>query len=117
MPENLSIDGRAEADGANTKLLDGEETGGQFGPADVARIGFPLVVKPSSEGSSVGVSIVKDQSQLQAALDAAGKDWTELLAPQSIRRLSALPGASKWIAMPPLTGRMVRRVMECVCQN
>lgn len=43
------------------------------GPADVARIGFPLVVKPSSEGSSVGVSIVKDQSQLQAALDAAQK--------------------------------------------
>ncbi|HEX8950546.1 MAG TPA: D-alanine--D-alanine ligase [Polyangia bacterium] len=41
------------------------------GPADVARIGFPLVVKPSSEGSSVGVSIVKDQSQLAAALDAA----------------------------------------------
>ena len=43
------------------------------GPADVARIGYPLVVKPSSEGSSVGVSIVKDQSQLQAALDAAKK--------------------------------------------
>ncbi|HEY1585464.1 MAG TPA: D-alanine--D-alanine ligase, partial [Polyangia bacterium] len=43
------------------------------GPADVARIGFPLVVKPSSEGSSVGVSIVKDQSQLPAALDAAQK--------------------------------------------
>jgi D-alanine-D-alanine ligase len=41
------------------------------GAADVARIGFPLVVKPSSEGSSVGVSIVKDQSQLQAALDLA----------------------------------------------
>jgi D-alanine-D-alanine ligase len=31
------------------------------------------VVKPSSEGSSVGVSIVKDQSQLQAALDGARK--------------------------------------------
>ncbi len=43
------------------------------GAADVARIGFPLVVKPSSEGSSVGVSIVKDQSQLQAAIDAAAK--------------------------------------------
>jgi D-alanine-D-alanine ligase len=41
------------------------------GAADVARIGFPLVVKPSSEGSSVGVSIVKEQAQLQAALDAA----------------------------------------------
>jgi D-alanine-D-alanine ligase len=43
------------------------------GPADVARIGFPLVVKPSCEGSSVGVSIVKDPSQLQAARDAAQK--------------------------------------------
>jgi D-alanine-D-alanine ligase len=41
------------------------------GPADVARIGFPLVVKPSAEGSSVGVTIVKDQSQLDAALAAA----------------------------------------------
>ena len=43
------------------------------GAADVARINFPLVVKPSSEGSSVGVSIVKDQSTLQAALDSARK--------------------------------------------
>ena len=41
------------------------------GAADVARIGYPLVVKPSSEGSSVGVSIVRDESQLQAALDKA----------------------------------------------
>ncbi len=44
-----------------------------YGQADVARIGFPLVVKPSSEGSSVGVSIVRDQAQLAAALDAAKK--------------------------------------------
>ena len=41
------------------------------GVADVARIGFPLVVKPSSEGSSVGVSIVKAEAELKAALDAA----------------------------------------------
>jgi D-alanine-D-alanine ligase len=44
------------------------------GPADVARIGFPLVVKPSAEGSSVGVSIVREQGTLQAALDEA-KKW------------------------------------------
>jgi D-alanine-D-alanine ligase len=42
-----------------------------YGAADVARIGLPLVVKPSSEGSSVGVSIVKADAQLQPALDAA----------------------------------------------
>jgi D-alanine-D-alanine ligase len=41
------------------------------GPADAARIGFPLVVKPSCEGSSVGVSIVKTDAQLPAALREA----------------------------------------------
>lgn len=41
------------------------------GAADVARVGFPLVVKPSSEGSSVGVSIVKHEGELEAALEAA----------------------------------------------
>ncbi len=41
------------------------------GPADVQRIGLPLVVKPSREGSSVGISIVRDESQLDAALQLA----------------------------------------------
>ena len=43
------------------------------GAADVARIGFPMVVKPSCEGSSVGVSIVKEEKQLAAALETAKK--------------------------------------------
>jgi D-alanine-D-alanine ligase len=43
------------------------------GAADVARIGLPLVVKPSCEGSSVGVSIVKDEHALKPALDEAAK--------------------------------------------
>jgi len=45
------------------------------GAADVARIGYPMVVKPSAEGSSVGVSIVKSEADLPAALEnaSAGK--------------------------------------------
>jgi len=43
------------------------------GAADVARIGFPLVVKPSAEGSSVGVSIVHHEGELAAALEKASK--------------------------------------------
>jgi len=35
--------------------------------------GFPAVVKPSGEGSSVGVSIVKDAKALEAAAAEAGK--------------------------------------------
>jgi D-alanine-D-alanine ligase len=41
------------------------------GAADVARVGFPLVMKPSAEGSSVGVSIVKQESELAGALEKA----------------------------------------------
>jgi D-alanine-D-alanine ligase len=55
------------------------------GPADAARLGFPLVVKPSAEGSSVGVSIVKDQAGLQPALDAAGKGRGVVLVEQYVK--------------------------------
>jgi len=43
------------------------------GPADVQRIGLPLVVKPSREGSSVGISIVHHESQLESALQLASR--------------------------------------------
>ena len=39
--------------------------------AAVAVTNFPAVVKPCKEGSSVGVSIVRDQPELQVALDFA----------------------------------------------
>lgn len=41
-------------------------------PDDVeGRIGFPVVVKPSEAGSSVGMSIVKEKDMLKAAMDKA----------------------------------------------
>jgi D-alanine-D-alanine ligase len=43
------------------------------GAADLLRIGLPLVVKPSREGSSVGVSIVREESQLEPALQMASR--------------------------------------------
>jgi D-alanine-D-alanine ligase len=43
------------------------------GAADVARIGFPMVVKPSAEGSSVGITIVKSESELAPAIALAQK--------------------------------------------
>lgn len=41
-----------------------------------AAIGFPLVVKPAEQGSSIGVSVVHDEQQLWAAL-AEGFRWGE----------------------------------------
>jgi D-alanine-D-alanine ligase len=40
-------------------------------PGFVARLGLPVVVKPAAAGSSVGMSIVKAEDKLQAALDKA----------------------------------------------
>lgn len=47
--------------------------------------GLPLVVKPVQEGSSVGISIVKEASQLDAALQLAFKHDTEILVEQYIK--------------------------------
>jgi D-alanine-D-alanine ligase len=55
------------------------------GAADAARIGFPLVVKPSREGSSVGVAIVKDPAQLGPAVDAARALHGEVLLEEYVR--------------------------------
>ncbi len=55
------------------------------GPADVARMGLPLVVKPSHEGSSVGISIVVDESQLAAALALAGRQHGSILLEEYVR--------------------------------
>jgi D-alanine-D-alanine ligase len=48
-------------------------------------VGFPAVVKPSSEGSSVGVSIVQRQDELGPAADLAFKYDREILIERYIR--------------------------------
>ncbi|GAB7025985.1 D-alanine--D-alanine ligase [Geotalea toluenoxydans] len=46
---------------------------------------FPVVVKPSQEGSSVGVSIVRQESELEAAMQDAFKYDREILIEQFIK--------------------------------
>lgn len=55
------------------------------GAADVARIGYPLVVKPTAEGSSVGITIVKQESELQAALERARRYPSPILLEEYVR--------------------------------
>ena len=47
--------------------------------------GMPLVVKPVQEGSSVGITIVKEESQLSAALELAFQYDAEILVEQYIK--------------------------------
>ena len=57
--------------------------GEQFSPN--SEFSFPLVVKPSQEGSSVGVSIVKEAAAMQPALDCAFRYDEEILVEQFIK--------------------------------
>jgi D-alanine-D-alanine ligase len=55
------------------------------GPEDVSAVGYPLVVKPSREGSSVGVTIVRDPAALPAALVEAKKHHGEVLVEEYVK--------------------------------
>ena len=46
---------------------------------DVEALRYPLVVKPTGQGSSLGVSIVARKAELPAALDAAGRYGERIL--------------------------------------
>jgi D-alanine-D-alanine ligase len=63
-----------------------------FSPADVGRVtvadlpaGLPAVVKPACEGSSVGVSLVKEASALPAALTEAARFKGDVIVEQYLK--------------------------------
>jgi D-alanine-D-alanine ligase len=60
------------------------QRGQQVRLTDLA-FGLPLVVKPVQEGSSVGVSIVREERQLEAALASAFRHDSEILVEQYIK--------------------------------
>ncbi len=53
------------------RLLPAEARPGSFDPTEVG--GFPLIVKPNEEGSSVGLTVVESATALPAALHLAGE--------------------------------------------
>jgi D-alanine-D-alanine ligase len=53
-------------------------------PAELP-FGLPLVVKPAQEGSSVGVSIVREEKQLAPALELAFRHDSDILVEQYIK--------------------------------
>jgi len=73
------------------------------------RIGYPCVVKPVSCGSSIGVSIVQDKAELEAALQTATKYETKILIEKMITGREFSIGILDLKALPvieiiPVTG-------------
>jgi len=60
----------------------------------------PYVVKPPREGSSVGVHIVHDQSEAQAAMEDAAKYGDDVLVEQYVDGLELTVGVLDGVALP-----------------
>jgi len=52
--------------------------------AEVARLGWPVVVKPSVGGSSVGISVVRDPGDLERAVAEAAAECPQVLVEASL---------------------------------
>lgn len=72
-------------------------------PQDVrSKLGFPLVVKPSREGSSVGISIVKEEKDFLAAIQLAGQYDHYLLIEKFIAGMEISVPVFKGKALSPI---------------
>jgi len=50
----------------------------------IEQLGLPVIVKPNSEGSTVGLTLVREEAALPAALDEAGRFDAEVMVEQYI---------------------------------
>lgn len=65
-------------------------------------VGLPCVVKPTSCGSSVGVTLVHDAAELRAALTAAEKYDSDVIAERFIKGRELTVGVLDGVALPPV---------------
>jgi len=70
--------------------------------AQARRLGFPLVVKPDAQGSSLGVSLVRDETGLESALDLAFGYGSRLILEQAIFGQEWTVGLLDLQPLPPL---------------
>lgn len=65
-----------------------------------AALGFPVIVKPSKQGSTVGLSIVKKPEELQPAIDEAFQHDDEVMIEQFIAGRELTVGILGDVALP-----------------
>ncbi len=63
-------------------------------------LAVPFVVKPPREGSSVGVHVVKDAAQAQAAMEDAAKYGDDILVEEFVEGLELTVGVLDDVALP-----------------
>jgi D-alanine-D-alanine ligase len=64
------------------------------------RLGWPLIVKPSKQGSTVGLTLVKRPGDFAAALDLAGKHDDEVMVEAFVPGRELTVGVLNGVALP-----------------
>ncbi|MCS5620744.1 MAG: ATP-grasp domain-containing protein, partial [Nitrospinaceae bacterium] len=62
--------------------------------------GLPVVVKPTNQGSSLGITIVKNESEWEPALEAAFAYWEEVIVEKFIEGKLLAIGINEMEPMP-----------------
>ena len=75
-------------------------------------IGFPLIVKPSRQGSSVGMTVVTDPGQLKAAVEEASRYDTEVMIERYARGRELTVGILGDQALPPVEIRPKKGIYD-----
>jgi D-alanine-D-alanine ligase len=75
-------------------------------------IGTPLIVKPSRQGSSVGLTIVDDMGQLRAAVDEASRYDTEVMIERFVKGRELTVGILGDQALPPVEIRPKKGIYD-----
>jgi len=78
--------------------------------------GFPVVVKPSHEGSTVGVSVVRDPDDLAAAIEAAGRFQGPVLLERFIPGRELAVGVLGDEALPIVEIRPKHEIYDYECK-
>jgi D-alanine-D-alanine ligase len=75
-------------------------------------VGIPCVVKPSREGSSVGLHVVKDREQLEAAVKDASQYDTEVMIERYAKGRELTVGILGDQALPPVEIRPKKGIYD-----
>ncbi|HYB42854.1 MAG TPA: D-alanine--D-alanine ligase, partial [Candidatus Methylomirabilis sp.] len=79
-------------------------------------VGFPCVVKPSKQGSSVGLSLVKREADLAAAVDLAGRFDDEVMIEQFLAGTELTVGILGDEALPVIEIRSQHEMFDYECK-
>jgi D-alanine-D-alanine ligase len=75
-------------------------------------VGYPCVVKPSRQGSSVGLTVVKEPGDLEAAVREAAKYDTEVMIERYVRGRELTVGILGEQPLPPVEIRPKRGIYD-----